>query len=178
MSETAAADPFSADDFDTVSRLVIEAWRSGSDRDWSVPAGTLEWSCWRTADHTIDCVLPFSELHAFETASPADLVNGLEAVTTLLRAVIVTADPDTRAVIHYHPHVATGSPQDFAARGALEMVLHAHDVCTGLDLAFTPPPELCRRLRDHTRDWPAGATASTSEPWSDLLEGSGRARVT
>src|SRR5260370_21944578 len=58
------------------------------------------------------------------------------------------------------------------------MVLHAHDVCTGLDLAFTPPPELCRRLRDHTRDWPAGATARTSEPWSDLLEGSGRARGT
>jgi hypothetical protein len=192
MSRTAGDGPFSADDLDTLSRLVLDAWQSGLDRDWSVPAGTLEWSCWRTADHTVDCVFsyalflasrrqdaypPFGELRALAAATPADIVNGLQAVTTMLWAVIVTADPTTRAVIHYRPQVETGGPQDFAARGALEMILHAHDVCAGLGVTFAPPRDLCGRLRDHTAEWPQARTDPTSDPWSDLLERSGRART-
>ncbi len=190
MSTTESA-PFSVDDFEQLSRLVIDAWSSGIDRDWSVPAGTLEWSCLNTADHTIDCVFsyalflasrrqdaypPFGELHALADATPADLVNGLQAVTTMLAAVIATADPDVRAVLLRWP-AQTGSPSDFAARGALEMVLHAHDVCSGLGITFLPPPDLCRRLRDHTRDWPHTATIEpTADAWGDLLERSGRPR--
>jgi hypothetical protein len=49
--------PFSREDLDAVAELVVGSWRSGLDRDWSVPAGTLEWSCGRTADHTVDSVL-------------------------------------------------------------------------------------------------------------------------
>ena len=77
----------------------MEAWESGLDRDWSVPAGTLEWSCFTTADHTVDCVFSyalflasrrqdtypnFTELHALPGASPADLLYGLRAVCTML----------------------------------------------------------------------------------------------
>ena len=190
MSE--ASGPFTADDFERLSRFVVEAWKSGLDRDWSVPAGTLEWSCFRTADHTVDCVFsyafflasrrqdrypPFGELHALADASPADLVNGLQAVSTLLTAVIMTAEPDTRAVIGLWPHLETGTPQDFAARGAHELILHAHDVCTGLGVPFDPPRDLCQRLWEHSRDWPMGVLANpTADPWSNLLERSGRPR--
>ena len=31
--------PFTTEDFDQLSAFVIEAWTSGLDRDWSVPAG-------------------------------------------------------------------------------------------------------------------------------------------
>jgi hypothetical protein len=183
---------FSVDDFRQLSALVLDAWQSGIDRDWSVPAGTLEWSCLKTADHTVDCVFsyalflasrrqdgypPFGELHALEGATPADIVNGLDAVTTMLWAVIVTADSDTRAVIGQRP-VETGGPNDFAARGALEMVLHAHDVCSGLGIPFDPPQDICRRLRDHTVASPHEApTEPTADAWADLLRRSGRARV-
>lgn len=193
MTELGTDEPFTADDFDRLSRLVIEAWGSGLDRDWSVPAGTLEWSCFETADHTVDCVFsyalflasrrqdsypPFGELHALPEATPADLVEGLRAVSTMLFAVIVTAEPDTRAVVGLWPVAETGAPGDFAARGAHEMILHAHDVCTGLGVPFDPPRDLCERLRDHTRAWPMGAPVSpTEDPWSDLLEKSGRPRV-
>ena len=34
--------PFTTDDFDELSKLVVGAWESGLDRDWSVPAGTLD----------------------------------------------------------------------------------------------------------------------------------------
>jgi hypothetical protein len=185
-------DPFTPEDFAHLSALVLDAWQSAADRDWSVPAGTLEWSCWTTADHTIDCVFsyafflasrrldsypPFGELHAFADATPSDLVEGLRAATTILSSVIAAADPDVQAVIGLRPHALNGRPADFAARGALEMILHAYDVCTGLGVVFDPPRDLCLRLRDATHDWPGQAQLPpTDDPWPDLLERSGRPR--
>src|SRR5687768_18571488 len=42
---------FSPGDLAALTEVVADAWRLGADRDWSVPAGTLEWSCTHTADH-------------------------------------------------------------------------------------------------------------------------------
>ena len=82
------------------------------------------------------------------------------------------------AVIFRHPEPTTAPAAQFAARGALEMVLHAHDVCRGLGVAFHPSRGLCQRLWDQTSRWPMMASvASDDDPWSDLLERSGRARV-
>jgi hypothetical protein len=136
------------------------------------------WNACSLASRRQDAYPNFGELHALPGATPADLVNGLEAVSRMLTAVIVTAEPDARAIIRYRPHPETGAPQDFAARGALEMILHAHDVCSGLGVAFDPPRDLCERLRDHTSEWAIGAqTAPTADAWSDLLERSGRRRL-
>jgi hypothetical protein len=184
--------PFTTADFDELSKLVVEAWESGLDRDWSVPAGTLEWSCFTTADHTIDCVFsyalflasrrrdmypPFTELHALPGAGPSDLVNGLQAVCTMLVAVVAEAGPGTEAIM-WGRIGGLGESRDFAARGGHELILHAHDVCTGLGVPFDPPRDLCERLRDHTREWPVGPeVAPTDDPWSDLLERSGRQRL-
>ncbi len=181
------ANAFTTDDFAALSRLVIETWTAGVDRDWSMPAGTLEWSCWKTADHTVDCVFsyafflasgrlgtypPFGELHAFDEATPADLIAGLRAVTTMLWAVVVTADPEMRAVIGQGEDAP---PSDFPARGGLEMILHAHDVCAGLGVPFDPPRDLCARLRDHTASWWwVGTTPVSDDAWRDLLVRSGR----
>jgi hypothetical protein len=196
-----ANDSFTAEDLRALGRIVADTWRAGLDRDWSVPAGTLDWSCWATADHVVDCVFsyalllasrredaypPFDLLRALPEATPADLVNGLEAVTTMLLAVIETADPAARAVLSSYPTVETGSPQDFAPRGAHEMIVHTHDICSGLDVPFDPPQDLCRRLRDHTSEWPDVVTferpveprPTTDDAWSDLLERAGRARLT
>jgi hypothetical protein len=185
-------DAFTREDFADLSVLVLDAWQSAVTRDWSAPAGTLEWSCWTTADHTVDCVFsyafflasrrrdsypPFGELHAQPDATPNDLIDGLRAATTLLSAVIAAADPDVEAVIGLWPYALNGRPADFAARGALEMILHAHDVCTGLGVVFDPPRELCLRLRDTAQAWPGQAQLPpTDDPWSDLLERSGRPR--
>jgi uncharacterized protein (TIGR03083 family) len=169
---------------------VLDAWRSGVDRDWSKPAGTLEWSCWTTADHSVDCVFsyafflasmrqesypPFGELHALAEATPGDLIDGMQAATTLLSATIAATDPDARAVIGLGGFMRTGTPRDFAARGALELILHAHDVCSGLGVPFEPPNDLCARLRDTTREWPGQQPLPpTADAWADLLSRSGR----
>jgi hypothetical protein len=31
-----------------------------ADLDWAQGAGSLEWACWQTVDHTIDCVHSFA----------------------------------------------------------------------------------------------------------------------
>ena len=183
---------FTVDDFERLSGLVLDAWGSAVDRDWSVPAGTLEWSCFFTADHTVDCVFsyafflasrrlgtipPFGELHALAGAAPLDLIDGLRASCTMLSGVIKAAEPGTRAVLWGLPHLEPGSPDDFAARGGHELILHAHDVCTGLGVPFDPPRDLCEGLRAATRAWPVGPEIEpTGDAWSDLLERSGRRR--
>lgn len=188
--EGLADGPFTVDDFDVVASLVLAAWASAVTRDWSVPAGTLEWSCWTTADHTVDCVFSYAlflasrqqdsypklgELHAEADATPADLVTGLRSVSTMLSSVVRTAPADARAIIWMRNGGEVAGPVHFAARGAHELILHGHDVCAGLGVAFDPPRDLCQRLWDHTHAWGVfGETDPTGDPWPDLLTRSGR----
>jgi len=184
--------PFSVDDFTRLSNLVLDAWGSAIDGDWSMPAGTLEWSCWTTADHTVDCVFSyafmlatrrqhaypnFSEIHAPEGAPPEDLLDGLQGACELLRATIVAAPPGTTAILGYDASLKpwVGARDDFAARGAHELILHGHDVCAGLGVPYEPSADLCERLLDHTVDWPrVGTVTRTDDAWADLLVRSGR----
>jgi hypothetical protein len=61
------------------------------------------------------------------------------------------------------------------------LILHAHDVCSGLRVPFEPPAGLCHRLREHTRPWPMwtlvwNTPGRGDDPWGDLLDASGRRR--
>src|SRR5436309_6277688 len=100
--------------FDEAAAASVAALRSATDRDWSVTAGPLTWSCWKTADHLCDAVfayafqvagrssrdLPFQEMHAAPAASPRGLVDGVEAVTRMLSAVLRHTPSD--AVLSWH----------------------------------------------------------------------------
>jgi hypothetical protein len=188
---------FTESDLHELSALVATAWRSAADRDWSAPAGTLDWSCTTTADHAVDCVYAPAFFLASRNrddypsigldvtlgadADPVRLVESLEIATRILAAVVNDAPPDVRAVIFRRPEVLTAAPEDFIPRGAMELILHAHDVCAGLGVPFEPPALLCRRLREHTRPWPMwtiawNGLARTDDPWGDLLTSSGRNR--
>jgi hypothetical protein len=187
---------FTGDDLTALAALVAGAWREGADRDWSAPAGTLDWSCARTADHAVDTVLapafflasrrrddypPYGVASAGPDATPAVLAEAVEAAARILAAVAATTDPAVRAIIWRRPQATTRGPEDFPARGALELILHGHDVCRGLGVAFDPPADLCDRLRHHTADWPHWASPGwraltlDGDPWADLLRASGRA---
>jgi hypothetical protein len=188
---------FTVADLFEVSGLAQTAWTSAADRDWSVSAGTVEWSCLQTADHAVDCLYApafflasrrtdgypdvGNDLTLKDRANPVLLVQSLQIATRILAAVVNDADSDARAVIFRRPSVIVAPPADFAPRGALELILHAHDVCLGLGVPFEPPPGICERLREHTRPWPMWTTAwgplhATSDPWNDLLLASGRSR--
>ena len=187
---------FGIDDLAALSRLVADAWTAAADLDWSVPAEGLDWTCLATADHAVDCVYAPAfflasrrtdaypeaggDLTLGERATPALLVQSLELATRLLVAVARDAPPDTRTILFGGPTPVLGAPVDFLPRAALELALHAHDVCAGLGVAFAVPAGPAARLRDHTRGWAMWERAfgsplpSTADPWADLLRGSGR----
>jgi len=87
---------FTVADLGAVSDAVAAVWTGAADRDWSVPAGTVEWSCLATADHAVDCVyapaffLASRRLDAYPDAG-ADLRLGARA--TPARLVESLAEP-------------------------------------------------------------------------------------
>ena len=188
---------FAVEDLRELAELVGRAWSSVPDgaAAWAQPAGSLEWSCLRTADHAVDCVyapafflasrqvddypIAGSDLRLGGDATPTLLVRSLSMAVNLLAGVVRDAPPDARAAIFRRPSVLVGRPEDFVPRAGLELALHAFDVCTGLSVPFEPPAPLCRRLREHTRGWPMWtmvweAPGHGDDPWRDLLVASAR----
>ena len=187
---------FTCDDLERLGAAVADAWRAGRDRDWSVPAGTLTWTCAATASHAIDCVLapafflasrlqdhyPVGGWSIPDDATPDQYVEGLETATRVTVAVVRQTPPDVRSIIWRRPQPELRGPADFPPRSAVELALHAHDVCAGLGVPFAPPEDVADRLRRHVVDWPYWSggppwspLALTGDPWADLLSSSGRA---
>lgn len=192
---------FTCDDLEQLSDSVAAAWTAGAARDWSRQAGSVEWSCTKTADHAIDCVIaPAVFLASRRTdaypagggwtladdAAPATLIEGLHIVTRLHVALVSATDPSVRAILWRRPAPRVAPPTDFPPRAGLELALHAHDVCTGLGVSFAPPSDVALHLREHTRDWPFWdgtvpgwlELTDDADAWADLLRASGRSPIT
>jgi hypothetical protein len=147
----------------------------------------LDWTCWETIDHTIDCVfsytlqvaaraqsgfLPFTELHAQPGALAADLVAGLRGVGAMFLAVVRDSPPDTVA----SDGLLSLDLSDWCARAAYEIGLHAHDVLSGLGTTWEVPIELSASIVASESLWmlDRDRAGSAPDPWSALLLGSGR----
>ena len=188
---------FDREDFERLTNEVVTAWLAGADRDWSAKAGTLDRTCRQTADHAVDCTfapafcLASRKQDAYPDmgsvwscgpeASPAQLVQALEVASRVLCAVVADAPPDCRAIIRRRPKVEVAPPSDFLARAAIELILHAHDVCKGLGVEFEPPSDLCTDLIAQTAGSPWSLPgwrkpAASDDPWGELLACSGRTR--
>jgi hypothetical protein len=115
-------------------------------------------------------------------ATVQQLVESLEVMCRLLVDVVNGTPAHVRAVLFAGDQPILGAPADFVPRAGLELILHAHDVCLGLGIAFEPDVDLARRLRDHTADWSmwtmlfGRVVPRTDDPWDDLLAASGRCR--
>lgn len=167
--------------------LAVAALAGVGAEDWSRRAGTLEWSCWQTVDHVVDCVfsyvlqiaaraeagfLPFQELHAEPEARPDDLIAALRATTTMFLAVVRTSPPHTRA----SDGVAMLSLSDWCARASHEVLVHTHDTVSTFDRALVVPDHLCRAIWSCEAVWMLDRHASPPRcpPWPALLVASGR----
>ncbi len=121
-------------------------------RDWTVPAGSLTWSCWQTAAHIAHDLLAYAtqvaglpqtaylplDLRVREDASPTDLLRIVGACGGLLQSAVATADPKSRAW-HWGPC----DPAGFAAMGVAEILLHTYDIAQGLGISWMPPEAMC-----------------------------------
>jgi hypothetical protein len=54
----------------TAATVCQETLAPGLDRDWSVPAGDLEWDCRRTLDHIVDTLLLYAAYLASSGSEP------------------------------------------------------------------------------------------------------------
>ncbi|MGS2615757.1 maleylpyruvate isomerase N-terminal domain-containing protein [Micromonospora sp. LZ34] len=140
------------------------------ERDWTVPAGDLTWSCWTTAAHVAHDLLAYAgqvagrpeagylpfDLVVTPTAAPREVLRVVAACAGLLRAALDAAAPESRAW-HYGPC----EPPGFAAMGVAETLLHTYDITRGLGVRWQPPDGLSaavvRRLFPDAPDGPAPA---------------------
>jgi hypothetical protein len=164
---TEMSDPISAA---SVSVAVLAGY---ADRDWrTVPAADLEWSCWKTTVHIVDCLYFYAmqivyghtddylctELALDDSASPERLLAALSAHADLLDRIARSADPNTRA----HHNYGVSDPAGFAAMGVVETLIHTFDVVQGLNPGdqWRPPadlaePVIARLFPDAPRGDPA-----------------------
>ncbi|MFG1603482.1 maleylpyruvate isomerase N-terminal domain-containing protein [Actinoplanes sp. NPDC049265] len=148
------------------------------DADWTVPAGSLEWSCVQTAAHighdltayamqlatlADDAYLPL-DLEVRDGTAPAQVLRIVRGCGRLLGLAIDAAAPGARAW-HWGPADVTG----FAAMGMNETLIHTWDIAQGLGLAWEPPPEAARTILG--RLFPA---AAADDPVDALLRCTGR----
>jgi uncharacterized protein (TIGR03083 family) len=140
-----------------------------ADRDWSVPAGPLTWSCRDTAGHVAHDLVAYAgqlagrattgylplDLKVRPAATVAEVLAVVRAAGGMLAACLDAADPRQRAW-HWGPTDPTG----FAALGVNEVLVHTDDIRRGLGLDWEPPRPLCAAVLTRLfPDAPAGDPA-------------------
>ncbi|MFJ5231256.1 maleylpyruvate isomerase N-terminal domain-containing protein [Kitasatospora sp. NPDC088391] len=153
-------------------------------RDWDVPAGPLDWSCRDTLAHIghdqlayagqlvarpVDRYLPF-DLAVRPGAGPGDVLQVVLACGELLAVALAAAGPGVRAW-HWGPT----DPGGFAAMGVAEILLHTHDIATGLGLGWSPPAGPAAAVL--ARLFPDAPTGTGADPAAVLLWCTGRAAL-
>jgi len=166
-------------DVDSAVRAMVDILAPHAAADWSVQAGSVEWSCWSTAAHVAHDLLAYAgqvaarprggylpfDLEVRRDATVDDCLAAVQACGTLLSSAIATS-PAGAVGWHYGPT----DPSGFAAMGAAETLLHTYDITRGLGLNWRPPGSLCLAILHRlVPDAPAG------EPAQVLLWVTGRA---
>src|SRR4051812_28799886 len=161
-----------ADDVNRATALALDTLRDATGQDWQVPAGTLDWSCWETIEHTADALFTYAcqlgparpsvttyvKFHWYQRrpGGPANtvfvdvaegnaaLIEVFETCGAMVAAMVRTVPGDRRSFHNYGP----SDPSGFAAMGVVEVLVHMHDVAAGLKVAWEPPADLCARALD------------------------------
>ena len=151
----------------TAATAVLDA---ASDRDWSVRARGLEWTCWETAAHVAHDLLAYAgqlSAGARDAYLPLDLVvrpgtpvpgvlAAVRASAGLLALALRATGPDARAW-----HWGLTDRTAFAALGTTEVLVHTWDVTEALGLQSSLPDDLAgpavQRLFADAPDGPPGA---------------------
>ncbi|WP_251066544.1 DinB family protein [Streptomyces sp. ISL-36] len=190
-----------ADDLQHALRLSLTTLRTAAAgttaADWQRPAGTLTWSCWETVEHLADDLFayaaqigleappldrevpflwerrreggPANVTYADPAAGTAGLLQVLESCGAMLVALVRTAPADRRS---YHGF-GISDPEGFAAMGIVEILLHTHDIASGLGAPWAPPAGLCDQVL--TRLFPDAPTGT--DRWPTLLWATGRGEL-
>ena len=138
--------PVTAEDLDAAVSTTVTTLRPATGRDWSAPAGALEWDCWHTAEHLGDVLLSAAHLVAQPTtryvrfmtnadkeAAAAEVLEFAEAGGRILAATVRTSPPRCGLAPS-----GMADPEGFAGMGCVEALVHGLDIAQGLGLTLDP----------------------------------------
>jgi Mycothiol maleylpyruvate isomerase N-terminal domain len=175
-------------DVDLAVSEMVRVLAPHADRDWRVPAGSLDWSCWTTAAHVAHDLLAYAgqvvarPQHAYlpfdltvrPDAAPPAVLEVVVACGKLLSGALSAAAPDARGW-HWGP---TG-PGGFAALGVNEILVHTYDIAQGLGIGWMPPEALSSAVLDRLfPEAPDGDPARVLLWCTGRADLAGRRRVT
>src|SRR5215207_1036636 len=169
-------------DLMTAARVCRETLATALDRDWSDPAGGLEWDCRRTLDPIVDTLFLYAAYLATRgterlspprngdpSASPAQLLATVGTAAAVLTELARAAPPGTRA---FHP-AGMADVSGWIGMSCEEILLHTDDIARGLDLPYRPPDDLSSRILASLFPW----APSDIDPWNGLRWATGRAAL-
>ena len=180
MSETVGPEEVRA-----AAKACRETLSSLVDRDWSILAGGLEWSCRQTLEHIPNTQLSYASQLAFqhkerlpraiggaERLTVEELVLSVEVNAAILEHVLMAAPASARS---YHS-AGMADPSGFAAMGCDEILIHTFDIAGGFGIDYRPPEDLSGRVLDRLFPWAkteVGAKVDAGN-WDQLLWANGR----
>jgi len=175
-------EPMRPDDLPLAAARCRDTVTPWLDRDWSVPAGDLEWSCRRTLNHIVDTQLFLAGNAALRSTArvlpvrgdqpDADLATLPAAVVTaatILDRVVAGMDAGERG---FHP-AGQLDAEGFRAQGCAEILQHTYDIANGMGETFRAPDDLAGRIVARIFPW-APAADEHPDRWEALLWSCGR----
>jgi hypothetical protein len=175
-------------DVDQAVAEMVRVLTPHESKDWQCRAGTLDWSCWKTAAHVAHDLLAYAgqiaarpdsaylpfDLVIRGDASPRDILRIVTGCGRLLSDALAAAKPTARAW-HWGPT----DPSGFAALGVNETLMHTYDITQGLGINWRPPESLCAAVLARLfPDAPAGDPVQVLLWSTGRVDGNGRPRVT
>ncbi|MFD4600189.1 GNAT family N-acetyltransferase [Streptomyces sp. NPDC058464] len=164
----------------------VAALRPAVARNWTeVTAGGLDWNVHETAVHVADDLVAYAanlagraqdayvpfELKLDDGTDNSGLLHVIETTGGLLAATVRTTPRTVRA---FHPYPFRSADRvGFAGMGIAEVLLHTHDMTTGLGLPYRPAEELAESVLTHL--FPHVQPGPT--PWRTLLWATGRGEL-
>lgn len=151
-----------------------------AERDWSLSAGDLTWTCRATAEHVASDLIAYAgqligepssgyvpfDIQVEAGATAHGLVSVIRTTGGLLAAAVTTVSSSARG---WHPY-GMGDREAFAAMGIVETFVHTHDIAQGLDSTWSAPADICDKVL--VRLFPN--RPEHDDPWQTLLWCTGR----
>lgn len=167
------------DDVNLAARQMLETLSPVLDRDWSIPAHGLEWSCRYTLDHTVNALVMYSMNLA--TRSPSrrsplrgpiegqpvpQILTAVESAAAILAEVCKSAPDDVRG---FHGE-GMADWSGYIGMGCTEILLHTDDIARGFGIEFQADEALSRRVVDRLFPW----APQDGDGWQVLRWATGR----
>lgn len=175
----AAADSLTADDLLAAATACREALAPYTDRDWSVPAGDLDWSCAQVVAHQADALLFYASNLATQSREraasgrvgdpslpPERLLGVRDTIAAILAGVVRGAPSGARG---FHP-AGLADPAGFVGMACTELFIHTADVASGLGVPFRPPDAIVRRVLSRIFPW----APTEGDSWAVMNWAAGR----